>query len=91
MGLGVQINDQVSQIDSRKSSTTSGGGRRTFTMNEQQLKEVVEVKIFNFNEELEMALVIKNKEEVGRSEIGCDLPKDRGVSASTGARFWSRS
>ena len=60
-------------------------------MNEQQLKEVVEVKIFNSNEELEMALVIKNKEEVGRSEIGCDLPKDRGVSASTGARFWSRS
>ena len=51
LGLGVQISDQVSQIDNRKSSTTSGGGRRTFTMNEQQLKEVVEVKIFNSNEE----------------------------------------
>ena len=60
-------------------------------MNEQQLKEVVEVKIFNFNEELEMALVIKNKEAVGRSEIGCELPKGRGVAAATDARFWSRS
>ena len=91
MGLGVQISDQVSEIDSRKSSTTSGGGRRTFTMNEQQLKEVVEVKTFNFNEELEMAMVIKNKEEVGRSEIGYELPRGRGVAAATGARFWSRS
>ena len=29
--------------------------------------------------------VINNEEEVGWSEIGCELPKGQGVSAATGA------
>ena len=55
---------------------------------------MVEVKIFNFKEELEIPMqigVINNEVEEGWSEIGCELPKGQGVSAATGAGFWSRS
>ena len=50
--FGVQICDQVTVIDTKKSSTTLGGGRRIFTIYELRL--VVKVMIFNLEKELEM-------------------------------------
>ena len=50
---GVQICNQVTDIDTKKkSSTTQGGGRRIFTIHELRL--VVKVVIFNLEKELEM-------------------------------------
>ena len=50
--FGVQICNLVTGIDTKKSSTTQGGGRRIFTIHELRL--VVKVMIFNLREELEM-------------------------------------
>ena len=50
---GVQICNQVADIDTKmKSSTTQGGGRIVFTIYELRL--VVKVVIFNLQKELEM-------------------------------------
>ena len=50
--FGVQICNLVAGIDTKKSSTTQGGGRRIFTIHELRL--VVKVMIFNLEKELEM-------------------------------------